>query len=98
MPVHHHPHGAQARGVWRADRAFCGIRRRTDMGPATPVWSGVYARDGAGVDCALRRDPGGNDARRKNSLTNGSVASTKAIFNGVRRDNARTTVPFSITL
>src|SRR5215469_18777858 len=36
------------------------------MGPATAVWSRVYSRDAAGMD-ALRRDPGANDACRKNT-------------------------------
>src|SRR5262245_54878392 len=40
------------------------------MGPATAVWSRIYSRDAAGMDCALRRDPGGNDACRKNTVTN----------------------------
>jgi len=30
----------------------------------------VHSRDAAGMDCALRRDPGGNDACRKITLTN----------------------------
>src|SRR5262244_4478413 len=40
------------------------------MGPATAVWSRIYSRDAAGMDCALRRDPGGNDSCRKNTVTN----------------------------
>src|SRR5215831_20838653 len=39
------------------------------MGPATAFWSRVYSRDAAGMDCALRRDPGANDACRKNTVT-----------------------------
>src|SRR5262245_55677520 len=49
---------------------FVAFGRRTDMGPATAIWSGVHCRDAAGMDGALRRDPGGNDARRKNAVTN----------------------------
>src|SRR5262249_3859578 len=40
------------------------------MGPATAVWSRIYSRDATGMDCALRRDSGGNDACRKNTVTN----------------------------
>src|SRR5262245_11086050 len=40
------------------------------MGPATAVWSQIYSRDTAGMDCALRRDPGGHDACRENAVTN----------------------------